>query len=145
MKDWESHTLCRTHGGNHFVNSYMYRKLDPTPKAIHSSSGAALLNEATASTTTSVSTALMVTFLHPFCTASATCRSRRVSTSSCEHGTRPAKCDSAGEQSTPLPSVAYSSLSSGRGRLTASRDRKANNSVLFSSTRRKSFHFLAAQ
>ena len=64
----------------------MYRKVDPTPKATHRSSGVVLLNEATASTTTSVSTVRMVTFLHPFCTASATCRSRRVSASSCEHG-----------------------------------------------------------
>ena len=56
----------------------MYRKLDPTRKRTHSSSRAILLNEATVSTTTSVSTIRMVTFLHPFCKASATYRSRRV-------------------------------------------------------------------
>jgi len=81
----------------------------------------------------------MVTFLHPFCTASATCRNRRVSTSAWEHGARLTRYDSAGKQTTPLPSVAHSSLPSAIGRWTASRDRKANNSVLFSSTRRKSF------
>lgn len=119
----------------------MYRKLEPTPKATHSSSGAILLNKETASTTTTVSTVRMVTFSYPFCTASAPCRSKRVSASSYKHGASWAKYDSAGEQRTPLPSVAYISLPSGKGRRIASRNRKANNSVLFSLTRRKSFQF----
>ena len=45
----------------------------------------------------------------------------------------------AGEQRTPLPSVAFSSLPSAKGRRNTALYRKANNSVLFSSTHRKSF------
>ena len=116
----------------------MYQKLDLTPKAIHSSSGAVLLNEATVSTTASVPT---VYPFHPFCTASATCRSRRVSAYSCEQGTRPAKCDSAGEQSTPrlLHTVPCSVVEEDE-RFSVT----GKQTILFSLTRRKSFQFFGS-
>ena len=84
----------------------MYWILDLTPKATHSSSGAILQNEPTANTTTSISTVCMVTFLHPFCTAFATCRSSQVLSSSREQGAKWAKHDLAGEQRSLLPYVA---------------------------------------
>ena len=107
----------------------MQRQFDATPNANKNWSGTVMPNEATANITTSVSTVSMPTFLHPFCTASAASRSKRVSASSCEHGERRAQYDSAGEQRTPLPSVAYSSLLSAKGSRTTSSERKANNSV----------------
>ena len=88
--------------------------------------GTVLLNEATTNITTSVSTVSMAPFLHSFCTASAASISKRVSASSCEHGERRAQYDSAGEQRTPLPSVAYSSLLSAKGGRTTSSERNAN-------------------
>ena len=69
------------------------------------------------------------------------CRSRQQSACSCEHRARLAKYDSAGDQRTPLPSVEYSSLPPTKGGRTTSRDRKANNYIFFSSTRRKSLQF----
>ena len=66
----------------------------------------------------------------------------RVSASSCEHGARLVKSDSAGKHRTSVPHVAYISLPSAIGRRMASRDRTPKISVLFWSTRRKSFQFL---
>ena len=110
----------------------MQRKFDPTPNAIQSSPGAALLNEAK-----SVSTVRLLILSHTFCTAPAACRYKLVLASYDEHVTRRVKYDQSGEQRT---SVAYRFLSSASGRRTASHDRNdANNSVLFSSMRRKSF------
>ena len=81
---------------------------------------------------------VLTPLLHNICA----CRSRRQSACSCEHRARRAKYDSAGEQRTPLPSAEYSSLPPAKGGRTTSRDTKANNYILFSSTRRKSFQFV---
>ena len=82
----ESETLFWIHCENNFMNSYVTTvwrdaKCKQKLTSIYMSCW-------TKPPQTSVSTVSMATFLHPFCTASAASRSKRVSVSSCEHGER---------------------------------------------------------
>ena len=115
MEDRECQTPCWSHCSHHFVTSYVqcmesltWHQRKPTAHQELS-----CLNEATASTTSSVSTVhvRIVTLYLPmqaFCTASAMYISSWVSAYSCEHWTRWAKHDLAGEQRTLLQFFALS-------------------------------------
>ena len=115
----------------------MNRKCPPVPNATHNSSGCVVFISVTiATTTTPGSTVRTSNFLY----TSATCTNRRMSSSSCEHGTSHVISICSIAQSTSWPSVAYTPLPSLCKRVTWCGN-KLNIYLLLSSTRNKSFQF----